>query len=151
MSKELEKQKVESNCWEMVDVRALSNEDLDTGLDKIVNSLVSFPEDPELMSTRDRLQAQAAERWQNSLRFDQQEIELFVVTMEECAELIQECSKAIRFDSHLDSDRLAQEVGDVVCMIELLQKQGIVDPTRVAAYVEQKRKKLKKWSNLKID
>ena len=95
MSKDLEKKKVENGCWEMVDVRALSNEELDTGLDEIVNSLVSFPEDPELMSTRDRLQAQAAERWQNSLRFGQQEIELFVVTMEECAELIQECSKAI--------------------------------------------------------
>ncbi len=76
--------------------------------------------------------------------------ELFVVTMEECAELIQECSKAIRFDSHLDSDRLAQEVGDVVCMIELLQQHGIVDSTRIAAYAEQKRKKLQKWSNIEI-
>ena len=76
--------------------------------------------------------------------------ELFVVTMEECAELIQECSKAIRFNSHLDNDRLAQEVGDVVCMIELLQQHGIVDPTRIAAYAEQKRKKLQKWSNIEI-
>ena len=75
MSKDLEKQKIENGCWEMVDVRALSNEELDTGLDELVNLLVSFPEDPELMSTRDRLQAQAAERWQNSLRLGQQEID----------------------------------------------------------------------------
>lgn len=77
--------------------------------------------------------------------------ELFVVTMEECAELIQELSKNIRFGwSYTNKDRLTQEVGDVVCMINLLQKQGFINSIDVAKAAQRKSEKLKKWSNIHI-
>ena len=77
--------------------------------------------------------------------------ELFVVTMEECAELIQELSKNIRFGySYTNKDRLTQEVGDVVCMINLLQKQGFINSIDVAKAAQKKAQKLKKWSNIHI-
>ena len=77
--------------------------------------------------------------------------ELFVVTMEECAELIQELSKNIRFGwSYTNKDRLTQEVGDVVCMINLLQKQGFINSIDVAKAAQRKIQKLKKWSNLDL-
>ena len=47
--------------------------------------------------------------------------ELLTITMEECGELIQECSKAIRCDKYHDNDRLKEEIGDVQCMLDLIQ------------------------------
>ena len=77
--------------------------------------------------------------------------ELFVITMEECAELIQELSKNIRFGwSYTNKDRLTQEVGDVVCMINLLQKQGFINSIDVAKAAQRKIQKLQKWSNLDL-
>ena len=46
--------------------------------------------------------------------------ELMTITMEECGELIQQCSKAIRCDTYRDNEKLTEEVGDVMCMLELL-------------------------------
>jgi|LULV01.1.fsa_nt_gb NTP pyrophosphatase (non-canonical NTP hydrolase) len=71
--------------------------------------------------------------------------ELLVITMEECGELIQECSKQIRFGS-TDYSKLQNEIGDVVCMIELLQDFGIIDNKKILTRVETKKNKLKKWS-----
>ena len=71
--------------------------------------------------------------------------ELLVITMEECSELIQECSKQIRFNSD-DLTNLQNEIGDVVCMIELLQNFGIVDNSKILTRVGAKKNKLKKWS-----
>ena len=47
--------------------------------------------------------------------------ELMIITMEECGELTQACSKVLRtdFKDHALQD-LKQEVADVVCMICLL-------------------------------
>ena len=39
--------------------------------------------------------------------------ELLTITMEECGELIQQCSKAIRCNDYYDNDKLTEEVGDV--------------------------------------
>ena len=69
--------------------------------------------------------------------------ELLVITMEECSELIQECSKQIRFGS-TDYSKLQNEIGDVVCMIELLQNFGIVDNNKILTRVGAKKNKLKK-------
>ena len=52
--------------------------------------------------------------------------ELLTITMEECGELIQACSKAIRCDDYYDNDKLLEEVGDVYCMIELLHEYDLV-------------------------
>ena len=49
--------------------------------------------------------------------------ELLIITMEECGELIQACSKLIRFEKDEcpnDISNLQDEIGDLMCMIELL-------------------------------
>ena len=74
--------------------------------------------------------------------------ELMVVTMEECGELIQACSKAIRRDKYYDNKKILEEVGDVMCMLELMHEFDLFSWADVDARVEVKREKLKKWSNL---
>ena len=51
--------------------------------------------------------------------------ELMVITMEECGELIQECSKSIRMKNY-NRDELKEELSDVMCMIELMIEYGII-------------------------
>ena len=49
--------------------------------------------------------------------------EMLVITMEECAELSQACSKLIRFEddqSEQDIKNLQDEIGDVMCMIDIM-------------------------------
>ena len=74
--------------------------------------------------------------------------ELLTITMEECGELIQACSKAIRCDDYHDNEKLIEEIGDVMCMIELLQEYDLVSYQEIDERVIEKRNKLKKWSNL---
>ena len=45
--------------------------------------------------------------------------ELMLITMEECGELIEACSKAVRCEDYT-IDKLTEEAGDVLCMIELM-------------------------------
>tara|TARA_Y100000022_G_scaffold156752_1_gene139144 strand:+ start:235 stop:546 length:312 start_codon:yes stop_codon:yes gene_type:complete len=74
--------------------------------------------------------------------------ELLTITMEECGELIQQCSKAIRCDTYRDNEKLTEEVGDVMCMLELLHEYDLISWEDVYERVEVKKKKLKRWSNL---
>jgi NTP pyrophosphatase (non-canonical NTP hydrolase) len=74
--------------------------------------------------------------------------ELMTITMEECGELIQECSKAIRCENYHNNDKLTEEVGDVMCMIDLLHEYDLISWDDVDARVLEKKKKLKKWSDL---
>ena len=78
--------------------------------------------------------------------------ELLVITMEECGELIQACSKALRrgeLYAHSDSEtELKQEIADVYAMIELLQDWDVISWTEIENGVERKRNKLKRWSKL---
>jgi NTP pyrophosphatase (non-canonical NTP hydrolase) len=74
--------------------------------------------------------------------------ELLIITMEECGELIQECSKSIRKKHYYNNKELTEEVGDVMCMIELLLEYNIVSQTNIDERVFEKKKKLMKWSNL---
>jgi NTP pyrophosphatase (non-canonical NTP hydrolase) len=74
--------------------------------------------------------------------------ELLVITMEECAEVSQACSKMLRFNEQVDYENLQDEIGDLMCMVELLKEQGIVTNTQIAKRMEVKREKLKKWSSL---
>ena len=74
--------------------------------------------------------------------------ELMVVTMEECGELIQACSKAIRRDKYYDNKKILEEVGDVMCMLELMHEFDLFSWDDIDARVEVKREKLKKWSKL---
>ena len=72
-----------------------------------------------------------------------------VITMEECGELTQACSKVLRtdFKDHALQD-LKQEVADVVCMIELMKKNGLVDDSDIVQGIQNKMEKLEIYSNL---
>jgi NTP pyrophosphatase (non-canonical NTP hydrolase) len=81
--------------------------------------------------------------------------EILVIAQEECAEVIQEISKIFRFgidQQHKDGmqhrEKLEQEVGDVLCMINLLTAHGLVRPEAVSQAVENKANKLKQWSKI---
>lgn len=73
--------------------------------------------------------------------------EILTILMEECAEATVESSKIIRFNSGFN--RLEAELGDILCMIELLVEKGLVDANNIGQYAQAKRMKLKKWSDIK--
>jgi NTP pyrophosphatase (non-canonical NTP hydrolase) len=73
--------------------------------------------------------------------------ELMVITMEECGELIQACSKAIRCNDY-HNDSLKEEIGDVMCMIELIKSNGLITQREIDNQIQTKRMKLMKWSKL---
>ncbi len=76
-------------------------------------------------------------------------IEALIITMEECGELVQACSKVIRTNQKEEYIReLTKEVGDVMCMIDLLVQNNLVDENDIKLCAKKKREKLKKWSNL---
>tara|TARA_R100001460_G_scaffold47123_4_gene84879 strand:- start:799 stop:1065 length:267 start_codon:yes stop_codon:yes gene_type:complete len=75
-------------------------------------------------------------------------LQLMVITMEECGELVQACSKAIRKDNHRDNQLLKEEIGDVYAMIQLMTKFDIVSWDELDERVKVKNKKLSKWSEL---
>ena len=81
--------------------------------------------------------------------------EALVILQEECAEVIQEVSKCFRFGiNNLNKDGikhntvLEKEVADMLCMVDILIDQGILDPSRLDTGKIEKQAKLKKWSNL---
>jgi len=74
--------------------------------------------------------------------------EALVILMEEASEVAQAASKCIRFNEDKDYARLEEEIGDFMCLYELLADKGIIDPAKVALQVPLKRDKLKKWSSL---
>ena len=80
--------------------------------------------------------------------------ELMVITMEECGELTQRCSKIIRKFDTLDEItedqrvKLLEEVGDVQCLIDLMVDCGLLTKQEIDARIDTKRNKLIKWSKL---
>jgi len=76
--------------------------------------------------------------------------QLMVIASEECGELIQVLSKILRKGKVDDRYRenLVEELGDVYCMIDLMQKYDLVSWKELEDRAEVKRKKLEKWSNL---
>ena len=74
-------------------------------------------------------------------------LQLMVITMEECGELIQECSKSMRRNDK-NHKPLKDEIGDVYCMIELCKEYGIVTQEMLQERLRYKKNKLKTWSNL---
>ena len=74
--------------------------------------------------------------------------QLLVITMEECGELIQECSKNLRRSEIFDRQKFKDEVGDVYAMIDLLVEWDVLSWTEIEERREKKRKKLSKWSEL---
>ena len=80
------------------------------------------------------------------------EQELLTITMEECGELIQSCSKAMRrWELYKNSDSeisLKEEIGDVYTMISLLVEHGVISWDEIKHRETIKRKKLEQWSSL---
>ena len=74
--------------------------------------------------------------------------ECLVILMEECGEVIQECSKILRFGN--DTSKLQKELGDLLCMIELTANHLKISEETMEESYEEKREKLKKYSNLII-
>ncbi len=77
--------------------------------------------------------------------------ELLTITMEECGELIQACSKAIRCDKYYNNEKLIEEIGDVQCMIDLIRQFDLVSLEEINNRIDIKEKKLKEWSDLLED
>ena len=78
--------------------------------------------------------------------------QLMVVTMEECGELVQACSKILRRQELYADTKYVQnlkaEIGDVYCMIKLMQEWDVVSWDELEERDKVKRAKLSKWSNL---
>ena len=75
--------------------------------------------------------------------------EMLVITMEECGELIQACSKVIRTKGKTKYLRnLQDEIGDVMTMIEIMKMSGLVTDEQIADRMVEKKEKLMKWSML---
>lgn len=89
--------------------------------------------------------------------------QLMVITMEECGELSQRCSKTIRkfgtVEAVLEDTtvgsvnrvKLVEEAGDVLCMIELMVAHGLMTQEELNQRVRTKLEKLKTWSDLVND
>lgn len=77
------------------------------------------------------------------------------ILQEECAEIIVEVSKIRRFgldnsynDGPTQRDKLENELGDVLAMIDILIEQGIVNQFGLAIAITNKKEKLKQWSTI---
>lgn len=88
---------------------------------------------------------------------NKQDSEILNITLEECAEVTQAISKVFRFGFdgvHPDTPsvtnkmHLEEEIGDLICMIDLLHERGILDRSAILVAASNKRDKLKRWSNI---
>jgi NTP pyrophosphatase (non-canonical NTP hydrolase) len=85
------------------------------------------------------------------------EQEILLISQEECAEVTQAISKVFRFgfnDSHngvSNQEHLNEEVGDLLCMIDLMIKHNLVNEGAVLSAKSAKLKKLNQWSSIKTE
>ena len=85
-------------------------------------------------------------RLTNKLTWRQQ---LLTITMEECGELIQACSKVARFGFEQEKiDEIAKEAGDVLAMIDLMVEFGWITQEQLDNRIPIKRNKLKIYSDI---
>jgi NTP pyrophosphatase (non-canonical NTP hydrolase) len=84
----------------------------------------------------------------------EQNDEILRITQEECAEVIQAISKVFRFgidgvhNGVTNQSHLEEEIGDLVCMVDLLLERGIVNIDNVDNAARAKLIKLSKWANI---
>ena len=82
------------------------------------------------------------------------EKQILLICQEECAEVTQAISKVFRFgydsvyNDRSNHQRLTEEVGDLLAMIDLMVESGIVDEASIQMASTQKKIKMKKWSNI---
>jgi len=81
--------------------------------------------------------------------------EILLITQEECAEVTQAISKVFRFGmddeykGETNREHLEEEIGDLMCMIDLLIDSGMVSESAVMAAKNEKLNKLMQWSNIR--
>ncbi len=68
--------------------------------------------------------------------------------MEECGEVIKAASKRIRFGHKENDYHLDEEIGDLLCIVESLERIGKLDNKIIEDSKLKKRIKLRKWSKL---
>ena len=82
------------------------------------------------------------------------EKQILLICQEECAEVTQAISKVFRFgfdsvyNDRSNLQRLTEEAGDLLCMIELMMETGVLDESAVYKASLQKRNKLQQWSEI---
>jgi NTP pyrophosphatase (non-canonical NTP hydrolase) len=82
--------------------------------------------------------------------------EILSILQEECAEVIQAASKISRFGidnfkpdkPKTNREHLEEELGDLMCMIQLLTEYEIVDSAKIDIAALNKRAKLRQWSTI---
>lgn len=76
--------------------------------------------------------------------------EILTILQEECAEVIQAVSKVRRFGEINNIEQLEQEIADVLCMINLAYRHGIMvkNEERVQNRISVKEEKLKQFSSI---
>ena len=85
--------------------------------------------------------------------------EILLITQEECAEVTQAISKVFRFGFDdcwprgedwvpTNKERLEEEVGDLLCMIDIMVENGIISDEKLNKARINKREKLKTWSGI---
>jgi NTP pyrophosphatase (non-canonical NTP hydrolase) len=85
--------------------------------------------------------------------------EILLITQEECAEVTQAISKVFRFGFDdcwprgedwvpTNKERLEEEVGDLLCMIDIMVENGIISDEKLNKARTSKRGKLKTWSSI---
>jgi hypothetical protein len=82
-----------------------------------------------------------------------------LILMEECAEKVQQViSKVLRFgidveykyNNTTNKSRLEEEIRDLLCCVELMQRYGLIDEEHVKIAKYNKVLKLKTWSSLDL-
>ena len=80
--------------------------------------------------------------------------EILTITQEECSEVIQVVSKGRRFGFDIEYNgvtnrqKLTQEVGDVLVMIDLMVANNILSLDSLEVAKQHKIEKLKQWSSI---
>jgi NTP pyrophosphatase (non-canonical NTP hydrolase) len=83
--------------------------------------------------------------------------EILLITQEECAEVTQAISKCFRFGADdffkgvSNRQHLEEEIGDLMCMIDLMIDKGIVSEAAVMTAKHEKMNKLMTWSKIFSD
>ena len=76
------------------------------------------------------------------------------IAQEECAEVIQAISKVFRFgldesyNGKTNREHLEEEIGDLMCMIDLILDSGMVSESAVMVAKNEKMMKLQQWSSI---
>ena len=82
--------------------------------------------------------------------------EALLILQEECAEVTQAVSKIFRFGADnfkpgktlTNTEHLETELGDLLCMIEILYDQGLIRAEEIEQAMQAKREKLKIYSRI---